>query len=137
VNVLTKVVSDTNILISAIVFRGKPREVLEAAIKGKIQIVLTENIIKELKGVLEGNKFQYPTEITYLIIQELEALAEIIKPKERITVIEKDPEDNKVLECAQESQADFIVSGVMHLLEIHDFKGTKIVTAEKILEILD
>lgn len=134
---MIKVVLDTNILISAIVFGGKPREVLEAAIKGKIQIVLTENIIKELKGVLEGNKFQYPTEITDLIIQELEALAEIIKPKERITVIEKDPEDNRVLECAQKAQADFIVSGVMHLLEIHDFKGTKIVTAEKILEILD
>jgi len=131
-----KVVLDTNILISAIVFGGKPRQIFEAAIKGKIQLVLTEEIIEEMRRILEGKKFQYPKEITDLIIHELEALAEIVKPKERITVIEKDPEDNRVLECAQESQADFIVSGDTHLLEIQDYKRTKIVTPEKFLDAL-
>lgn len=135
--VLTKVVLDTNTLISAIVFGGKPREVLEAAIKGHIQLVLTEKIIEEMREVLEGKKFQYPKEITDLIIHELEALVEIVKPKHKITVIDKDPEDNRVLECAQESQADYIVSGDEHLLELENFEGSKIVTAEEILEILD
>ena len=134
---MTKVVLDTNVLISAIVFGGKPREVLEAAIKGQIQLVLTEYIMEELRGVLEGKNFRYPEEITDLIIHELEALTEIVKPKERITVIEKDPEDNRVLECAQESQADYIVSGDTHLLEIQDFKGTKILTPEEFLDTLD
>jgi putative PIN family toxin of toxin-antitoxin system len=137
VTVLTKVVLDTNTLISAIVFGGKPREVLEAAIKGHIQLVLTEKIIEEMREVLEGKKFQYPKEITDLIIHELEALVEIVKPKHKITVIDKDPEDNRVLECAQESQADYIVSGDVHLLELENFEGSKIVTAEEILEILD
>jgi putative PIN family toxin of toxin-antitoxin system len=137
VTVLTKVVLDTNTLISAIVFGGKPREVLEAAIKGHIQLVLTEKIIEEMREVLEGKKFQYPKEITDLIIHELEALVEIVKPKHKITVIDKDPEDNRVLECAQESQADYIVSGDEHLLELENFEGSKIVTAEEILEILD
>lgn len=134
---MTKVVLDTNTLISAIVFGGKPREVLEAAIKGHIQLVLTEKIIEEMREVLEGKKFQYPKEITDLIIHELEALVEIVKPKHKITVIDKDPEDNRVLECAQESQADYIVSGDEHLLELENFEGSKIVTAEEILEILD
>lgn len=53
-NVLTKVVLDTNVLISAAVFGGKPRKVLEAAIKGKIQLVLTKDIIEEMRGVLVG-----------------------------------------------------------------------------------
>ena len=79
--VLIKIVLDTNILISAIVFGGKPRQVLEAAIKGHIQLVLTEEITGEMRGVLEGKKFQYPKEITDLIIRELEAMAEIVKPK--------------------------------------------------------
>lgn len=135
--VLTRVVLDTNILISAIVFGGKPRKVLESVIKEEIQLILTEDIIKEMKRVLVGKKFQYPDEITDLIIRELEALAEIVKPKERIRLIEKDPEDNRVLECAQESQADYIVSGDAHLLELEKFEGSKIVTAEEILEILD
>lgn len=135
--VLTKVVLDTNILISAIVFGGKPRKVLESVIKGHIQLVLTEKIIEEMREVLDGKKFQSPKEITDLIIHELEALAEIVKPKHKITVIEKDPEDNKVLECAHESQADYIVSGDVFLLELEIFEGSKIVIAEEILEILD
>ena len=134
---MIKVVLDTNILISAIVFGGKPRQVLEAAIKGHIQLVLTEEITGEMTGVLEGKKFQYPKEITDLIIQELEVLAEIVKPKARIMVIEKDPEDNRLLECAQKSHADYIVSGDMHLLEIKDFKATKILTPEEFLATLD
>lgn len=113
---LTKVVLDTNILISAIIFGGKPRKVLEATIKGQIQLVLSDEIIKEMRGVLEGKKFQYPTEITNLIIQELDALTEIVTHK---------------------SQANFIISGDVHLLESKDFKGTKILTPEKFLDIFD
>jgi len=135
--VLTKVMLDSNFLISAVVLGGKPREVLEAAIKGKIQLVLTKEIIEETKGVLEGKKFQFPREITDLIIRELGALAEIVKPEERLAVIEKDPEDNRVLECAQESQADYIVSGDVHLLGIKEFEGTKILTPGEFLYILD
>lgn len=134
---LTKVVLDTNILISAIVFGGKPREVLKAAIRGQIQLVLTEDIIEEMRRVLEGKKFQSPAETRDLIIHELESLAEIVKPKEKTTFIKKDPEDNRVLECAQGAQADYIVSGDKHLLEIEDFKEIKIVTPEKFLDILD
>jgi putative PIN family toxin of toxin-antitoxin system len=134
---LIKVVLDTNILISAIVFGGKPREVLDAAIKGQFQLVLADKIIGEMKGVLEGKKFQYPAEITDLVIRELKALAEIVKPKRSITVIEKDPEDNRVLECAQEAQGDFIVSGDGDLLRIENFKGTKIMTPGEFLEILE
>ena len=134
---MTKVVLDTNILISAIVFGGKPRAVLEAAIKGQIQLVLTVEIIEETRGLLEGRKFQFPRDIADLIVQELEALAEIVKPKERLSVIEKDPEDNRVLECAIESQADYIVTGDLHLLEIKEFQGTKIMPPGELLEILD
>jgi len=137
VKLLTKIVLDTNVLISALVFGGKHKKILEAAVKGHIQLVLTEDIIGEMRGVLQGKKFQYPTEITDLIINELEALGEIVKPKERITVIEKDPEDNRVLECAHVSKADYIVSGDKHLLEIEDFKETKILTPEEFLDILD
>jgi putative PIN family toxin of toxin-antitoxin system len=137
VTVLIKVVLDTNILISAIVFGGKPRQVLESAIKGHFQLVHTEKSIEEMRAVLEGKKFQFPSEIMDLIVHELEALAEIIKPKERLAVIKKDPEDNRVLECAVESQADYIVTGDFHLLEIKEFQGTKIMTPGEFLEILD
>lgn len=72
-----------------------------------------------------------------LIVQEQEALGEIAKPKEKLSVIEKDPEDNRVLECAQESKADYIVSGDVHLLGIKEYAGTKILTPNEFLELLD
>ncbi len=134
---MIKVVLDTNVLISAIVFGGKPRELLEKAIKGEIQIVLSDEIIEELKGVLEGRKFNYSSDITDLTIKELTSFAEIIKPKKTQKFIKNDPEDNQVLECAEEAIADFIVSGDVHLLEIKEFKGTKILTPKMFLRFFD
>lgn len=132
---MIKIVLDTNVLISAIVFGGKPRDILEKAIKGQIQLVLSEELIGELSGVLEGRKFKYPSEIMKLIITELEAIAEVVKPEKKLKVIKKDPEDNRVLECAQKSKADFIVSGDVHLLEFEEFMGTKILTPEAFLSL--
>ena len=132
---MIKIVLDTNVLISAIVFGGKPRDILEKAIKGQIQLVLSEELIGELSGVLEGKKFKYPSEIMKLIITELEAIAEVVKPEKKLKVIKKDPEDNRVLECAQKSNADFIVSGDVHLLEFEEFMGTKRLTPEAFLSL--
>ncbi|NOR12480.1 MAG: putative toxin-antitoxin system toxin component, PIN family [Candidatus Aminicenantes bacterium] len=134
---MIKIVLDTNVLISAIVFGGKPRDILEKAIKGQIQLVLSEELIGELSGVLEGRKFKYPSEIMKLIITELEAIAEVVKPEKKLKVIKKDPEDNRVLECAQKSKADFIVSGDVHLLEFEEFMGTKILTPEAFLSLTE
>ena len=132
---MIKIVLDTNVLISAIVFGGKPRDILEKAIKGQVRLVLTEELIRELSGVLEGRKFKYPSEIMKLIITELETIAEVVKPERKLNIVGKDPEDNRVLECAHKSSADFIVSGDVHLLELKEFRGIKILTPEAFLSL--
>lgn len=48
----------------------------------------------------------------------------------------EDPEDNRVLECALEAEADYIVSGDHHLLSLEEFRGIKIVRAADLLKIL-
>ena len=128
---------DTNVLISAIVFGGKPRNILERIIEGKIGLAVSESILQEVKAVLAGNKFQYPPQLTQTIINEIEAVSELVQPRINIKAVEKDPDDNKFLECALEAGAHCIITGDMHLLELESYKGIRImVPADFLREIL-
>lgn len=129
-----KVVLDTNVLISALVFGGKPRRVFQAATAGVIQLVISEILLEELTGVLEGAKFRYPKELTRMILDELTAVAELVTPTLSIRRITSDPDDNRVLECALAGRADLIVSGDPHLLDLVEFEGIPIWTPAKFVK---
>jgi putative PIN family toxin of toxin-antitoxin system len=131
---LFKVVLDTNILISAVVFGGKPREILKQAIAGKIRLAVSEPIIEEIRDVLGRDKFGYPAPMIHFIIGELESIAEFVEPREKIEIIEKDVEDNRILECAVAFGADVIISGDNHLLELKIYNGIRIVRASDFLK---
>jgi putative PIN family toxin of toxin-antitoxin system len=128
-----KVVLDSNVLISAAVFGGKPREILELAIKGLIEVAVSDDILEEIKGVLEGKKFQYPAKIVRALINEIEDLADLVQPKEKIEALLEDPEDNRVLECAVECGANIIVSGDSHLSGLQSFGKIKIMNPDEFL----
>ncbi len=122
-----KVVLDTNVLISAIVFGGKPRHILESIIRGKVGLAVSESILEEVKAVLAGRKFRFPSQVVHVVLTEIGSMSELVDPRVRINKIKKDPDDNRVLECAVESNADYIVSGDSHLLELGSFKGISII----------
>ena len=128
-----RLVLDSNIWISALVFGGKPREILEMATKGLIDVVVSDDILEEIKGVLAGKKFQYPAKIVRALVGEIEDLAELADPAQKIEVVTEDPEDNRVLECAVESRADAIVSGDSHLLALRGLGRIKIVRPDGFL----
>jgi putative PIN family toxin of toxin-antitoxin system len=73
-----RVVLDTNVLISAILFGGKPRQILEKAIRGEIRLCLSEPILEELKGVLQRSKFDYSPEMIQFILTELMGIADFV-----------------------------------------------------------
>jgi predicted nucleic acid-binding protein len=56
-------------------FGGKPREILDLAIKGLIEIAISDDILEEIKGVLEGRKFQFPKRMARGLLSEIEDLA--------------------------------------------------------------
>lgn len=128
-----RVVLDSNVLISAAVFGGKPREILDLAIKGLIGIAVSDDILDEIKGVLEGKKFQFPMKSVYALIREIEDVAELVEPKERIEAVPEDPGDNRVLECAAESGSNVIISGDSHLLALRSFGKIKITNPDEFL----
>jgi putative PIN family toxin of toxin-antitoxin system len=129
-----KVVLDTNVLISAIVFGGKPRDVFTEVLKGRIKLAISKDILDEMEGVLSGKKFQYPKPIIRYIRSALEDLAEFVTPEKRVKVIEDDPNDNRILECALEAKADFIISGDHHLLELKEYQSIRIITPSDLMK---
>ena len=131
---MLRVVLDTNVLISGILFGGKPRQILEKAIRGEIRLCLSEPILEELKGVLQRSKFDYSPEMIQFILTELTGIADFVDPSETIKVVLEDPEDNMILECAAEAKANYIITGDFHLLKLGRYLNTEVLTAAAFLE---
>ncbi len=109
--------------------------VLKSVIRGDIDLFVSEALIFELGEVLKRPKFGIPPSIINQIISELSTLSELVRPSGNIAKITDDPADNRILECAVEAKADYIVSGDNHLLELKDYRSIKIVTPQELLEI--
>jgi putative PIN family toxin of toxin-antitoxin system len=123
-----RIVLDTNVLISAILFGGAPRRVLELVISGVVDCTLSPVILDELKDVLQRPKFGFAPDLCLHIIEELYGACDIISPSVSVDVIRADPDDNRILECAVEAEAHFIVSGDAHLLDLGTFETIRIVS---------
>ena len=121
-----RIVLDTNVLISAILFGGTPRRVLDLVISGSVDCTLSIAILDELKNVLQRPKFGFPPDICFHITEELHGICDIISSSICVDVIRSDPDDNRILECALESHAHFIVSGNQHLLDLGTFEKVRI-----------
>ena len=123
-----RIVLDTNVLISAILFGGPPKEALSRVISGAVDCSLSLAILDELRDVIGRPKFGFSPEQSLNILEELHAVCDIISPSIRINVVTADPDDNRILECAVESKAAFVITGDRHLLDLVEFRGIQIVT---------
>jgi putative PIN family toxin of toxin-antitoxin system len=130
-----KVVLDTNILISALFWRGPPYEVLRAAIDGRFTLCLSDAIEKELEGKLL-NKFRFPASETSLFLHLLKSKAAIADSPVRVRLLTSDPSDNRILECARSCHADYLVSGDSTLLALGSYRRTRILTAREFVGLL-
>ena len=133
---MPRVVLDTNIIVSALISDGKPRELFRKGIENQFSIVTSDQMLKELARVLLRPKFKTnPNEIRRITLALLNS-AEVISVKTELKVVKEDPKDDMVIETAYDGHADFIVTGDRHLLELENFRGIKITTVEKALKLL-
>ena len=133
---MIKIVLDTNIFISGILFGGNPRTILNLIIEGKFKLFVSDDILNELKEVLNRKKFNFPTENIHHILNEIELISELITPSQHYEVVDRDPDDNIIIDCAVASGADFIITGDKDLLEIGSFKNSKIVHPSDFLDLI-
>jgi putative PIN family toxin of toxin-antitoxin system len=129
----TKVTLDTNIVISALGWRGNPHTILEKVMQGELEFYLSYEQFEELSRVLEYPKFDFTEEQKIRFKALISSIATFVQPAIELDVIKADPADNRVLECALVAKLDFIISGDDHLLSIRRFGRTKIMTATNFL----
>lgn len=135
-----RVVFDTNILISGTLWSGTPALILQAAYANRFETVSSESLLDEFKDVLERPKFASRLALTeqtsIQIVEQYATLAHVIQPKAVERVISADEDDDQVLACALEGDADYIVSGDPHLLDLGEYKHIPIPSASKFLALL-
>jgi len=131
---MLRVVLDTNVFVSATIVQGKQFELLKLAKLGKIKLIASPEIIGEFREVISRKKFSFSEEQIFNAVKQILEIAEIIIPQHKLNVVQEDIDDNKILECATESNADFIVSGDPHLLNLKYYKNIKIVNATEFFD---
>jgi hypothetical protein len=122
---MLRIVLDSNVYISALLFAGIPYKILNLGIKGEIKLIISREIIKEITGILR-NKFHWPEHNIDKFVRRISHICEIVKTNHKLEVIKDDPSDNMVLECAVNGKADLIISGDKHLLHLKTFRGVPI-----------
>lgn len=133
---MTKVVLDTNVLISAVLYGGNPRTVLEAALSGAIEVSVSQDIIQEFQAVLLRPQFGLTVQFVHSVVAELTSLAEWVVPEKHHKIVTEDLSDNLVLDCAIAAGAQYLVTGDSHLLRVEKYQELRILTPQAFLEVL-
>ncbi|MEH2011508.1 putative toxin-antitoxin system toxin component, PIN family [Nostoc sp.] len=130
------VVFDTNILLSAIGWKGSPYHCLDLARQGRVKGLICPEILDELTEKLQQK-------LRFTAIQVIETIADLLSFLRLITiantlnVLTTDPDDNMVLECAVVGNATHIVTGdKRHLLPLGSYQGIAIVNARDFLSLV-
>ena len=130
-----RVVLDTNVIISAVLFGGRPASALDAANTNGRVLVVSDAILAEVRRVLTG-KFRQSPDSTDRVLNRVRTLSDLVTP--HLTVTEcRDPDDNRILEAAIAGSADYIVSGDADLLSMGAFRGVQIPSVAAFLAQVD
>lgn len=127
-----RVVLDTNIYLSGIIFGGNCRHILDIVTEEEIISISSPMILLEIAQKLE-KKFKWDKEKITLAIKTISETTEMVFPKRKVKIVKADKSDNKIIEAGVESKADKIITGDKHLLKIKEFEGIKILSPAQFL----
>jgi uncharacterized protein len=135
-----KIVLDTNIWISALLWGGKPSEIVDAAKEHRVAIFVSEEIVAETSRVLNYPKLRIyeakglTHENVMSWVLRTGKMATILG---KVKVVQEHPADDKFIECALAADADYIISGDKHLLRIANYKKIRVLSANDFLQIIE
>jgi len=128
-----KAVLDTNVLISAYVFPGgKPEAVYRFAIEGRLEIATSRILLAEFGRVLD-QKFGWSPDRVEGAVAQVARIATLVEPREVVQVVTADPADDRVLEAGRAFEADVIVSGDRHLLDLGAWSEIEIISPAELI----
>ena len=120
------VVLDSNVYISAFLFGGHPRTIIERIVNSQITGAVSMAILDEVREVLRRPKFGLTDEGIMVLIAEIQDACIIVTPTETVCAVANDPDDDRVLECALAAKAEVIITGDAHLLALEQWCGISI-----------
>jgi uncharacterized protein len=130
-----RIVLDTNVLISALVFGGRPRLVTDLVGEASVIAVTSEEIMTEFRRIVVA-KFPEFSQNAAQLEQLLRKYTRWVKLGSVTVTVCRDPDDNNVIETALIGMADYIVSGDKDLLVLKEHDGVKIVKPAELIELL-
>lgn len=132
---MIKAVLDTNILISSLFWKGAPYKIVQEGIKGAFIILSSVEILEETRNKLI-TKFQFPPENSDDFIEIITLNSTIVKTTIKLSIVREDFTDDKIVECASEGTANYIVSEDKHLLKIKKYNKIKIVSPKEFIKLI-
>jgi putative PIN family toxin of toxin-antitoxin system len=127
-----RVVLDTNVIISAILFDGLPEKLLINALAGSDQLIISTYIVAETIRVLETKFSVSPSNLK--LLQQLLNEGEMVHFQPFLGVISDEP-DNRIIETAVRGDAEYLVTGDKLLIDLKKYKNTQIVSTKQYLEL--
>ncbi len=135
-----RAVLDTNVVVSGLLWKTSPRQVLDAARDQRLLIYTTSVPLDELAEVLSRAHLAPVIAANQsspeFLMRHYAMLAQVVAPAQIARVVEKDIDDDAVLACALAAQADWIVSGDAHLLNLKHYHGMRIIDATEAIRAL-
>jgi len=137
-----RIVLDANQFVSALLKPGSnSAEIISLVRKGILELVISEDIILEIRSVLLYPKIRKRHNRSHKYIdtflKKLISIAVLTPEKLKVDIIKEDPSDNKYLDCAAEGKADFIISGDHHLKDLKMFREIRILDPYSFLKIIN
>lgn len=129
-----KVILDTNVFISGIFYSGPPNQILNAWRDGKIQLVISHDILREYLRVGEIFADKFPSIDLQPILDLVTIEAELHVVEDLSERVCSDPDDDKFLACAIASGSKIIVSGDKHLVKVSGFHGIEILKPHEFIK---
>ena len=122
------------------IWGGLPAQIIEAAEGNKISVVVSEEIVEEINRTLQYHRLREVYETAGVNLQQLTTLVlrigKLVQVKSNVKVITDDASDNKIIDCALASGADFIVSGDKHLLTVKKYGSLRILSVSEFIKII-
>lgn len=128
-----RVVIDTNVFISGLIWGGNPKIILESWLQGKFSLLMSPYLCFEIVSVYE--RFNNPKEDVERLKLYLETQTIKIVPRKKINVC-RDKKDNQILGLCLVGEADFLITGDKDLLFLKKFGNTKILKPKEFLKSL-
>ncbi len=121
-----KIILDSNVYIAAFLSNGLASDILEFGFKKQVNIYTSSEILDEVRTRLI-NKLKLEEKFVNEFIKQVCKSLNVVVPRQKLNLIDDDPDDNKILECAKEVNADLIITMDKHLLKIKKFGTAGIV----------